>query len=99
MGFLKGVEKIHKNKGKNPIKIPEKLGMKYEDNVDKVEKVIINDIIPAIQAMESVNEGTCEYMGISELADSCVKYQIKFIFIFMIILKVANKIFVSKKLN
>ena len=40
--------------------------------------VIINDIIPAIQAMESVNEGTCEYMGISELADSCVKYQIKF---------------------
>ena len=54
------------------------LGMKYEDNVDKVEKVIINDIIPAIQAMESVNEGTCEYMGISELADSCVKYQIKF---------------------
>lgn len=55
------------------------LGMKYEDNVDKVEKVIINDIIPAIQAMESVNENSCEYLGISELADSCVKYQIKFV--------------------
>ena len=54
------------------------LRMRYEDSVDKVEKVIINDIIPAIQALESVNEGTAEYMGISELAETCVRYQLKF---------------------
>lgn len=55
-----------------------KLSLTYEEDIDKVEKVIINDIIPAIAELKDVIEDSCQYMGIAELADSSVVYQIMF---------------------
>lgn len=54
------------------------LPLPYEESVDKMEKVINNEIIPGIKAINNVIPDSVVYLGISELADSCVNYSIKF---------------------
>ena len=50
----------------------------YEEKIEKVEKVINEKIIPAIDAIEEVNPNSTKYLGINEMADSCLKYLLKF---------------------
>lgn len=55
-----------------------KFALTYEEDIDKVENVIINDIIPEIANLKDVIEDSCQYMGIADLADSSVNYQLMF---------------------
>lgn len=50
----------------------------YEEPVEKMEKIITENIIPKLQEIENVNKETVMYLGINELADSCIKYLVKF---------------------
>lgn len=50
----------------------------YEEPVEKVEKIINEEILEQIKKIENVIEGTVQYLGINELADSCIKYLIMF---------------------
>ena len=50
----------------------------YEENVDKVEKVIQENILPMFEKIENVTKESAAYLGINALADSCVKYLVQF---------------------
>lgn len=50
----------------------------YEEDVDKMEKIINTNILPKISQIENINANSVQYLGINELADSCIKYLIKY---------------------
>lgn len=50
----------------------------YEQSVDKMEKIINDEILPKIKEIKNVIVDSVVYLGISELADSSVNYMIKF---------------------
>ena len=50
----------------------------YEEDIDKVEKVI-NKILENIEKIEHVESKTVEYLGVNELSDSSVNFLIKFV--------------------
>lgn len=50
----------------------------YEEPVEKMEQMIQEDILPKINKIGNVEANTVEYLGISELADNCIKYMIKY---------------------
>lgn len=50
----------------------------YEESISKLEKIIEKEIIPEISALQDVIKSSVEYLGIDEMADSCVKYLIQF---------------------
>lgn len=50
----------------------------YEEEVEKVEKVITKNILPKIEQIENVDAKSVQYLGINELADSCIKYLISY---------------------
>ncbi len=50
----------------------------YEEDVEKIEKVIKKDILPKIEQIENVDSKSVKYLGINELADSCIKYLISY---------------------
>ena len=54
------------------------LNIAYEEDVDKVEKVINEKILPEINKIESVKDNSPIYLGINELSESCVKYLIQY---------------------
>jgi small conductance mechanosensitive channel len=54
------------------------INVAYEEKIENVEKVIKNKILPAINKIENVKEDSAQYLGVNELADSCVKYLILF---------------------
>ena len=53
-------------------------GLKEDEKVEHVEKVIKEKILPAINKIENVKADSAQYLGVNELADSCVKYLILF---------------------
>lgn len=50
----------------------------YEESVEKMEQIIEEDILPKIDKIENVEPNTIKYLGISELADNCIKYMIRY---------------------
>lgn len=54
------------------------ISVHYDEDVEKVEKVILNNILPKINEIENVDANSSEYLGISAMADSSVNYLIKF---------------------
>ena len=50
----------------------------YEESVDKMEKIINEEIIVKLKEINNVIPDSVVYLGISELADSYVNYLIKF---------------------
>ena len=50
----------------------------YEEKIDKVEKIIQENILPLFEKIENVTKESAEYLGINALADSCVKYLVQF---------------------
>jgi len=50
----------------------------YEENVSKLEKIINKQILPKVKEVENVIPTSVDYLGIDEMADSCVKYLIQF---------------------
>lgn len=50
----------------------------YEQSVDKMEKLINDEILPKFKEIKNVIVDSVVYLGISELADSSVNYMIKF---------------------
>ncbi len=54
------------------------LNIAYEENVDKVEKVIRENILPKINKIENVRDDSSLYLGVNELSDSSVKYLIQY---------------------
>lgn len=50
----------------------------YEESVDKVEKIINEEILPQFAEIENVNKDSVKYLGVNELADSCIKYLVQF---------------------
>lgn len=50
----------------------------YEESVEKMEQIIEEEILPKIDKIENVEPNTVKYLGISELADSCIKYMIRY---------------------
>ncbi len=50
----------------------------YEQPVDKIEQIINENVLPKFNKIENVNKDSVQYLGVNELADSCVKYLISF---------------------
>lgn len=50
----------------------------YEQPVEKIEKIIIEEMIPQFEKIENVNQESVKYLGVNELADSCIKYLVLF---------------------
>ena len=50
----------------------------YEESVSKLEKIINKQILPKVKEVENVIPTSVDYLGIDEMADSCVKYLIQF---------------------
>ncbi|MGN1372206.1 MAG: mechanosensitive ion channel family protein [Candidatus Coprovivens sp.] len=50
----------------------------YEQPVEKIEKIIKSQILPQFQKIENVNKDSVKYLGVNELADSCIKYLVQF---------------------
>jgi len=50
----------------------------YEEDIDKMEQIIKQDILPKISQVKDVDANSAVYLGIEELADSCIKYLILF---------------------
>ncbi len=44
----------------------------------QVEQVIIKKILPKLETIENVNEGTVEYLGVNDIASTHIKYLVKF---------------------
>jgi small conductance mechanosensitive channel len=65
---------LSKEKAAVLVKVP----IAYEEDIDKVEKVI-NKILTDIAKIEHVNAKTVQYLGVDELCDSSVNLLIKFI--------------------
>ncbi len=54
------------------------ISVAYEEKIENVEKVIKEKILPAINKIENVKTDSAQYLGVNELADSCVKYLVLF---------------------
>ncbi len=54
------------------------LNIAYEENIDRVESVIKNKILPRLNKIESVADDSPIYLGLSALDTSCVKYLIQY---------------------
>jgi len=54
------------------------ISVAYEEKIEKVEKVIKDKILPEINKIENVIADSAQYLGVNDLADSCVKYLILF---------------------
>lgn len=52
-----------------PISLP------YEENIEKIER-IIDIILKKVKSINTINPESVKYLGIEEMADSCVKYLI-----------------------
>ncbi len=50
----------------------------YEEDVEKMENIINKNILPKIAEIQNVHPKSVTYLGINELADSCIKYLIKY---------------------
>lgn len=50
----------------------------YEKDVAEMEKIITKNILPKIAKINNVDVNSVAYLGINELADSCIKYLIQF---------------------
>ena len=50
----------------------------YEEDVDKIEKIINKNILPKVGKVDNVDPSSVKYLGVNELADSCLKYLIAF---------------------
>ena len=50
----------------------------YGEDIDKLEDIIINQILPQIKNIENVDKDTVTYLGINSLADSSVNYLVQF---------------------
>lgn len=50
----------------------------YEVTVEQMEKIIKNDILTEFKKIENVNDNSVQYLGVNELADSCIKYLVQF---------------------
>ncbi|HAB66692.1 MAG TPA: hypothetical protein DCE23_04930 [Firmicutes bacterium] len=50
----------------------------YEEDVEKVEKVINTNILPKIKKIENVDESSVKYLGVNELAESSINYLISY---------------------
>lgn len=50
----------------------------YEQSVEKIEKIIIEEMVPQFSKIENVNPESVKYLGVNELADSCIKYLVLF---------------------
>lgn len=48
----------------------------YEMEVEKVEKVILEKIFPKLNEIEDVKDNSHQYLGVSELKDSCLTYML-----------------------
>lgn len=59
-------------------KVTININVAYEAKIETVEKVIKNKILPAINKIDNVKEDSAQYLGVNELADSCVKYLVMF---------------------
>lgn len=54
------------------------ISLPYEEDVEKIERIITKNILPKVAKVDNVNETSVQYLGVNELADSCVKYLISF---------------------
>ncbi len=52
--------------------------MPYEQPVENIEKIINQNILPNFKKIANVNAESVKYLGVNDLADSCVKYLISF---------------------
>ena len=52
--------------------------LRYEENIENIENIIVNNIIPNIATIDNVNKSSIKYLGIDELKDSSVNYLIEF---------------------
>jgi small conductance mechanosensitive channel len=50
----------------------------YEEPVEKIEKIIEKNILPKVRKVDNVIEDSVKYLGVNELADSCINYLISF---------------------
>jgi small conductance mechanosensitive channel len=50
----------------------------YEEQVAKLEKIITKQILPKMREVENVIPTSVDYLGIDEMAESCVKYLVQF---------------------
>ncbi len=50
----------------------------YEEDVEKVEKVITKNILPKVKNIENVDPNSVAYLGINELAESSINYLISY---------------------
>ena len=67
-----------KNLSKKDQVVQINIPLPYGEDISKLEKIIVNQILPQIDKVENVTQQTVEYLGISELADSSVNYLIQF---------------------
>lgn len=67
-----------KNLSQKEHKVSIKVSLPYEVDVDTIETIINKKILPKIDTIANVIQGSTEYLGIDELADSSVIYLIKF---------------------
>ena len=50
----------------------------YEEPVEKVEKIIKNNILPKVEKVDNIEPSSVQYLGVNELAESCINYLIIF---------------------
>ena len=50
----------------------------YEEPVEKIEKIITKNILPKVEKVDNVVADSVKYLGVNELADSCINYLIMF---------------------
>ena len=50
----------------------------YEEPVEKIEKIITNNILPKVEKVDNVDVSSVKYLGVNELADSSINYLIMF---------------------
>lgn len=53
-------------------------GIAYEEDVDKVEKVITNCVLPKINKITNVKDDSAIFLGVNGLGESSVKYLIQY---------------------
>lgn len=68
------IENISKKEQVVMINLP----LPYEEKVEKIEKIINESILPMLSKIENVAPDSVKYLGVNELADSCIKYLITF---------------------
>ena len=54
------------------------ISLPYEQPVETIEKIIEKNILPKFKEIENVNKDSVKYLGVNDLAESCVKYLISF---------------------